>query len=148
LGTKTIQTISTSTLKNKLFKTVSIKRFVDQFESVLEPEPLHAYMQKLCKDRGEPAERVIKRADIDRTYGHQFFSGLRVPSRDKILQLAFGFELDMEGTQGLLKKARKSPLYVRVKRDAIIIYCLERKMSIDDAQEILNDFELPLLGGK
>ena len=95
---------------------------------------------------GEIAERVIKRAGIDRTYGHQLFSGRRKPSRDKVIQLAFGFELGVEGIQRLLKVARKPSLYTKLKRDAVVIYCLAQDMGIAEAQNVLADFELTALG--
>jgi hypothetical protein len=147
-ATDKIETLTTRTLKSRLLKTADIKGFIIRYGDKLSPEPLHLYLKALCEKRGEPSERIIKRANIERSYGHQFFSGLRIPSREKLLQLAFGFELDVEETQELLKRGQKNLLYPKIKRDAVIMFCLERKMSIDDAREVLQDLELPLLGGE
>jgi hypothetical protein len=102
---------------------------------------------QLCRQTDQVPERVIKQAFIERTYGHQIFNGTRSPSRDKVIQLAFGFRLDVEGTQKLLKAAQKSPLYPRIKRDAAVLFCINRRMDILETQNMLSDLDLSLLGG-
>lgn len=92
-------------------------------------------------------ERVIKAASIDRTYGHQIFNGTRRPSRDKLLQLAFGFGLKVEETQRLLRLAEKNPLYPKIKRDAAILHSLAEGKSLMETQELLQSLELTILGG-
>ncbi len=104
------------------------------------------YLQDLCRKRGMIPEQVIKKSQIDRTYGHQIFNGTRLPSRDKLLMLSFGFELSLDETQELLKTAGKSILYPKVKRDAAIIFGISHNMSIMDVQYLLTSVHLPLLG--
>ena len=91
---------------------------------------------------------MIKRSDLESSYGHRLFSGTRNPSRDTVLQLAFGLELDADGAQQLLKVARATALHPRVKRDAVIAYCLHHHKSLPQTQQLLLDNSLPLLGGK
>ena len=94
-----------------------------------------------------PAQ-AIERSQIERTYGHQLFNGTRRPSRDKVIQLALGFGLNVDETQRLLRSAGKSPLYPRLKRDAAILYGIQKKLSILAVQEILTKYGLTLLGGQ
>ena len=137
---------TTDDLMNKLEEAASLERFLREDVHVLPPFDL--YVEQLCLDRGEKREHVIKRAAIDRTYGHQLFNGTRKPSRDKVIQLAFGFGLDVEETQQLLRAAQKSPLYPRIKRDAAIIYCIIHGLQVADAQQMLSGFNLPVLGSQ
>jgi transcriptional regulator with XRE-family HTH domain len=109
--------------------------------------PLKVYINSLCVDKGVSAARVIEKSGLDRMYGHQLFNGLRKkPSRDKIIQLAIGFEMDYEETQELLKTARKSALYPRIQRDSVIIFALKNGLSIDDVQSALEELALSPLG--
>ena len=94
-----------------------------------------------------PAQ-VIERSQIERTYGHQLFNGTRRPSRDKVLQLALGLGLSVDETQRLLRAAGKSQLYPRLKRDAVILYALQKKLPILTVQENLTKYGLTLLGGQ
>ena len=97
---------------------------------------------------GQVPERVIKMASIERTYGHQLFNGTRKPSRDKVIQLAFGFRLGVDEAQRLLKIAQKSLLYTKIKRDAVILYCLNNQKSIIETQSVLETLGLTLIGGE
>ncbi len=138
--------ISTSKLLQKLFKTSSISRFIKHYDQQMTPTHFSAHLSSLCKSRNTVSERVIIKSGIERTYGHQIFNGRRKPSRDKVIQLAIGFSLNYDEAQELLKIARKSPLYPKVKRDAVIIYALKHKTSIDDVQATLFELGLSLLG--
>ncbi|MCL2634663.1 MAG: hypothetical protein FWD34_09155 [Oscillospiraceae bacterium] len=144
-----VERIPTDTLLQKLLKTTSLNRFFQRYSedtnSVIE---FCEYINKLCTERETLPERVIKKSDIERTYGHQLFNGRRSPSRDKVIQLAFGFEMNYDETQKLLTCARKSTLHPRIKRDAVIIFALENGLDIEAVQDTLFEFSISLLGEK
>lgn len=137
----------TSTLLRRLFKAPNLEGFIENNTDAIQMPPFHTYISELCQVIDQVPECVIKQSSIERTYGHQLFNGTRRPSRDKVIQLAFGFGLDVDGTQELLKIAQKNPLYPRIKRDAAILYCINHHTSVMDAQDILHDLQLTLLGG-
>lgn len=64
-----------------------------------------------------------------------------------MLQLAFGLGVGVEETQRLLRLADRSPLYPKLRRDAIILYCLNRRKTLAETQELLQSMELTILGG-
>ena len=108
---------------------------------------LSDYINELCAARDIKPMTVIKRANIESSYGHRLFRGSRNPSRDTVLQLAFGFGLNTAEAQQLLKVARQAALHPKVKRDAIIAFCLEKGRSVIETQNYLYDNDMPLLGG-
>ncbi len=138
--------LSTDVLLNELLKTHSVNRFFKRFEMHFSTESLSMYLNRLCAERDILAAHVIRNAGVERTFGHQIFNGRRVPSRDKVIQLAFGFGMNFTECQELMKKARKSPLYAKVKRDAVFIYALKNGLDIERVQATLNDLSLPTLG--
>ena len=137
----------TSVLFKRLFRTRNLQTFLEQNEVSMDISDFSVYITKLCEQRTLVPERVIKQAQIERTYGHQLFNGIRKPSRDKVLQLAFGFGLTVEETQKLLRVACKGALYPKIKRDAVILYCLARQKNLFEAQDALAALGLTLLGG-
>lgn len=139
--------LSTEELLSLLYKTPSLSLFLEDKGSDITLPVFHDYISSLCAEQNEVPEHIIQRAGLEKSFGHQLFSGRRTPSRDTVLQLAFGFSLSVAGAQELLKVARKSPLYPRVKRDSAIIYCLYHEKSFVDTQIILHDLDLPILGG-
>lgn len=139
--------LPTSALWEQIFKASSLDVIYSQHDNEKAMPSFSEYISSLCKQRGEVPERIVKKANIERAFGHALFRGDRNPSRNTVLQLAFGFDADVEQTQALLRYAGHSTLYPRVPRDAVIAYCLHRHMSFVDTQHILLELNLPLLGG-
>lgn len=140
--------ISTDELLALLFKERNLEQFLKRNESEYLMASFSDYLNNWCKKHLEVPEQVIRRSNLEKSYGHQLFSGKRNPSRDTVLQLAFGMQADLAEAQEMLRIARRSMLYPRIKRDTVIIYCLHNRLSLVDTQIILHDLELPLLGGR
>jgi hypothetical protein len=138
----------TSALLRRLFNTTDLEKFMERNAAEMEIPAFHIYITNICKSTGQVPEQVIKQAGIERTYGHQLFNGTRKPSRDKVIQLAFGFKMDLDDTQKLLKIAQKSPLYPKLKRDAAILFCINHHKDISETQSVLYTLGLPLLSGE
>jgi len=139
-------TARTSTLLRQLFKTPDLDTFFDRYESTMQTPDLHEHLLALCAEHRLKKDTVIRNSGIERTYGYQIFNGTRKPSRDKVLQFALAMRLTMEETQKLLQIADKSLLYPRLKRDAAVIYCITRKLGFMEAQALLHELGLHLLG--
>jgi len=136
----------TSTLFRRLFKTADIKDFIEKNDVDLQMPVFHDYIEQLRDERGKKRSDIANRAAIEKAFCNQLFNGTRKPSRDKVIQLAFGFGLDLEETQKMLKIAHKGPLYPRIKRDAAIVYCIDHRFNIDETQGLLHDLGLQILG--
>lgn len=140
--------VNTNTLMKRLFKAADLDTYLDGNESQLHVPTFGALLEEYCARRRMLPAQVIELSQIERTYGYQLFNGTRRPSRDKVLQLAFGLGLSVEETQQLLRSAGMSPLYPRLKRDAVILYGLRKGCSILTVQESLTQYGLTMLGGQ
>lgn len=143
---KRVSKTATSALWTNLFQAPSVKTYFENNDEELGLPAFFEYIASLCHERSEVPERIIKRAGIERAFGHQIFRGARNPSRDTVLQLAFGFQADVEQAQLLLRHAGRCALYPRIKRDATICYCLKNGYSITETQQMLEYFKLPMIG--
>lgn len=92
-----------------------------------------AQMEKKGLSRSE----LIKRMDIDRSYGYQLLNGIRRPTRNHVIRMGLLLELDIESFQKLLKTAKKKPLYVRDLFDARVFFAVKHKMSYTKALEFI-----------
>lgn len=137
---------NTGTLIRKLKEAKIFESFCVENAEELTETDFCAYLEKLCREKHTEAGKVIKASDIDRTYGYQIFNGTRKPSRDKVIQLAFGLGLDVEETQSLLRAADKSILYPRIKRDAAIIFAVSKKMRLTETQIFLMSLGMSIIG--
>ena len=94
-------------------------------------------LQDLFQRSGLSKAALAKRAGTSEVYLYQIFSGERTPSRDRTICLCYGLSATLEETQRLLKCSGLAQLYVKNRRDAIIIYGLAHKMELDEINDRL-----------
>ena len=97
-------------------------------------------LNKLIADKGVKKSDLFNEAMIERSYGYQILKGRRLPSRNKVLALALSLKLSLADTNRLLSLSDNGALYANVKRDAIVIYCLVRHMSVIDTDQQLANY--------
>ena len=136
---------STEEMLNELSSLRDFQKFSIQHQNEFINTHLPAHLLKLLQQKNISKAQVIHQANLDRVYGYQIFNGTRTPTREKLLQLAFGFRLSLEETQEILKIAGVAPLYAKIKREAAIIFCLNKKYSLDEAQEFLFQADLRVI---
>jgi O-acetyl-ADP-ribose deacetylase (regulator of RNase III)/transcriptional regulator with XRE-family HTH domain len=110
-------------------------------------EPFSRTLLRLIEAKGRTQVEVYRRANIDRRH----FSRMRnsetyTPSKKTILALAIALELDMAETADLLKRAGYA--FSRShKFDVIVEYFITNgKYNIFEINEVLFDYDQPLLG--
>lgn len=128
---------STEELLNELKKAEDYFEFARENMTEFEPISLTKQLEQLLEKYQKPKKAVIRDAGLDTTYGYQIFDGRKKPRRDKLLQLAFGFSLTVEETNNLFRAGGFSSLYIRCKRDAICMYCLQQGMTVDECNVLL-----------
>lgn len=137
---------TTDRLISELFNTGNIEEFLSAHEGELVVPSFAAYITRLCEQKKTTVSSVLDKADIGVSFGYALFSGSRKPSRDTVVKLAFAFGLDLDDTQKLLSAAGFGGLYPKIKRDAVIIYAIQRGYTLFQTQEQLSRQNLTELG--
>ena len=137
---------ATEKLIHELFNADNIQDYFTAHERELKVSSFAAYITNLCRQRNMTVASTLENADISFSYGYFLFSGKRKPSHDTVLKLAIAFGLNLEETQQLLSAAGFGGLYPKIKRDAVIIYAIQRQYSLFDLQEELSLHHLTELG--
>ena len=102
---------------------------------------LSEYLQELLEAKHLERSRVVRMANLNETFGYEIFTGKKIhPSRDKVLQIAFAMALTLQETNRALGAAGVSQLYCKDRRDAIIIFCIDRGCSLQKVNEELYRF--------
>lgn len=128
---------ATSDLEHELLHTNDIREYCEENRDEFVTPSLPAYLEELLKSKKLKRTEVIKASGLQLNYGHQIFSGVRNPSRDKLLALAAGFGLEQDEVQDLLKKNGFPPLYARIRRDTLISYGFQKHLSVSDLNSLL-----------
>ena len=98
------------------------------------------YLQQLLDEKGLKRAEVVRSAGLDATYGYQIYMGQRKPTRNKVLQIVFAMECTLQEANRVLQAAGHNELYCKNRRDAIIIFCLDKKYTLLHTNEELYRF--------
>lgn len=128
----------TEELLAELLASPSIEGFLD--DNATNEVTLSEYLQELLDKKGLKRAEVIRKANLNATFGYQVFTGARGAGRDTILQLVFAMELTLREANRLLQAAGANGLYCKNRRDGIIIFCIEHSYLLQETDEELYRF--------
>ena len=128
----------TEELLEELLTSPDPRRFIER--NNVGERSLSAYLQQLLDEKGRKRADVIREAGLNETFGYQIFTGSRRASRDKVLQLAFALHCTLRETDRLLQAAGANELYCKNRRDAIIIFAVDKGYSLQKVDEELYRF--------
>ena len=112
--------------------------YVDPFTH----ETLVSYLHSLLEKNDVSDRWLAAKTGLDKSMVHRILQGIRKPWRNQIILMALALGCDVDEAQMLLRLGERDALRVHIKRDAVILYCINRQCSIDDCQQFLKKFEL------
>ena len=145
-GTNDTTRVGPADVQKSLFNATSFKDFLLSNKRNMLSQTLPEYLALQLKQKHLRRADVVRGSHLDRTYVYQIFSGKKIPSRDKLLAIAFGLHLSDEEMQKMLKLSGNLELYVRDKRDAAILFTIQHGKSIDEANDLLDQLGVLPLG--
>lgn len=125
---------TTITLTN-ILKDTGLEKIGDYFDTyadsfAAEEKPFSSYMRNMFKKKGILQQDVFLAADISEGYGYKLISEeKRTKQRDVILRLCIAAKFTLEETQRALKLYGMSPLYAKIRRDAVLIVAINHNIS-------------------
>jgi len=137
---------TTDELKHEIKEAVSIDAYLTRNEAHLLRRSVAEHLMALLAEKGITRADVVRGSLLDRAYVYQIFSGQRTPSRDKLIAMAFGLGLSEDETQKLLKLSGNRELYAKDKRDALMLFALQRGCSILETNDMLYEHGQSILG--
>lgn len=129
----------TDELLGRLKESADINVYLKENEAYMIDGDIAQYLRELIKEKKLVKAKVLKRAEINENYGYQIFMGARKPSRNTLIQLCIGMQLDLEETQSALKFANYAPLYAKSKRDSVILSGLLQHQTVFEINNSLYD---------
>lgn len=127
----------TDELEKELSSCAQLHAFLEKNQDQMKTDTLHERLRAIMEEKGLSRTAVIGESGLNEIYAYQIFAGKRFPSRDKLLCLCFAIALAAEEVQPLLRDCGYVPLYVKKRRDSIILFALLKRMSLSEANELL-----------
>lgn len=130
--------VLTEELLKELLSRPQVDSFIDEKE--FQDIEFSELLNKFLEEKNLSRSAVIHKTNINETHAYQMFSGQRGASRNKVLQLAVAMQLNLKETNKLLHSAGVSSLYCKNRRDAIIIFCINKAENLQTIDEKLYQF--------
>ena len=137
---------NTEKIQNKLEGTQSITEFLNENKEQFDLLPIGEYIEMELAKRKIKKQKVINESGISKRYFNQILSGEKTPARRYIIRIFLSLGLDLPDVQWYLKACDYSQLFVKNKRDAIIIYSINNKLPVGECNKMLNKAGLENLG--
>lgn len=122
---------NTSDMQDALLRAPNLDRFLSEQADHFQDKTFTDYLSSLLADRGYTKAELAQRSLMSEVYLYQILSGSRHPSRNRVLCIAFGLQASLDEVQQLLVLSGFAPLYVKDRRDAILIYGLSHDQPIE-----------------
>lgn len=136
---------TTEELNHEIKAATDIEDYLNKNKDNLLSLSLSEYLNILLSQKGIKKADVVRGSLLGRAYVYKIFAGEKIPSRDKLLAIAYGLGLSDDETQKMLKLSGNRELYARDKRDALILFALQRNKSIFYINELLDGHGLAIL---
>jgi len=136
---------NTEKLQSELKHAKTVEEFVKENQADLQVKSVAEYLNDKLIEYNLEKSDVAKRGGFVGNYPYKIFNGEKNGSRDKLVQMAFGFPLTLEETQQLLRLGGHSQLYVRNSRDAYLMFAIERNYDIQKVNQLLYENKKEIL---
>lgn len=138
-----MQQKSTGNLLEELLQTEQLESFLETNDAQLLDTTLAQELQKLLAEKQITKAEAALKSGLSRVYVYQIFSGMKIPSRDRLLCLCFALSLEPEEISNLLKHTGYAALYPRNRRDSVILFAAGRHKTLMELEEMLEQQQLP-----
>ena len=135
----------TDELFSEIKRSTQIDKFLDENKDSISNYTLTQYIDILIKEKNLTKKEVINKSELNYTYGYQIINGTRKPTKDKLIQLCFGLGATAEEANRILVLADAGGLYSKNRRDCIIIFALNKKLSLLETNEKLYELGVNII---
>ncbi len=129
-----------------LLHNLKSKAYYEDFAKECKDQMLDESFKLVLSDiifkRGYEVQEFADEVGISKAYAYQLLNGSRRPTRDKLVMIAIRLELSLKETNRLLVAAEKKELYVKNKRDSVIIYAISHGFILEELNELLREEDL------
>lgn len=137
--------ITTSQLLSLIKKSGNFSEITEAFHDNEEIPVFCHFLYELMEKHNITPTEIISLSSIERSYFYHILSGQKLPGRNMILRICLCLRATLTETNQLLRLAHQGVLYPKIRRDAAIIFAIEKKYTMQQTNDLLlREHELPL----
>ena len=129
--------ITTSQLLSMIKKSEQFSDVTKVFHDVADTPIFCHYLYDIMEKHHFSAKDIISTSGIERSYFYHILSGQKMPGRNMILRISLCMKATLTETNQLLRLSNQGVLYAKVRRDAAIIFAIEKKYTMQQTNDFL-----------
>jgi transcriptional regulator with XRE-family HTH domain len=138
--------MNTDELTNKLKECDDIDTFLDENVNEFSENAFREFLGDLLTKSKSNKTKLATETGMSTSYISEIFRGDKVaPGKNMLLKIAFGLKLTLDEVNRLLVLGGKAPLRSKLRRDAIVIYSVEKGLSLGQADDLLYQYNQPTI---
>lgn len=128
---------NTNELEQEIREKIDLDRFLSENQDIFASQKMAELFAEMIQTKKMSKAELARRARTSEMYLYQVLGGKRIPTRDRFLCFCISLGYDVNETRTLLKRGGYADLYAKDRRDAIILFALERNWSLTKLNDIL-----------
>lgn len=116
---------------------MSLEEYLENNPDTIESADLKKQWHYLIEKSNLSSFDIINRSEFAYAYYYEVVGGKKIPSRDKVIRLILAMHAELDDCQKTLRICGLSELYPRIRRDSIIIYAVNHKLTVYELNELL-----------
>lgn len=128
---------TTELLKELKRQSCSLPDYLSKHREAFVIEDIKAFWANLIEEKKYSKSNIINKSDFSYCYFYDVINGRKMPTKDKVVRLALAMKMTVDECQQALKISGRYALYPKVRRDSVLIYAIEKKMTIMQCNDLL-----------
>jgi len=137
---------TTQKILNQLTEDITFTEILEENKGSFSYKTIGEYISDAIHKNNTTKARLIRESGINKRFFFDILANKKRPSRRYIIRIFLALELNLTDVQWYLKATDYPQLYARDKRDAVIIYCLNHNIKVEECNKMLNKVGLENLG--
>lgn len=129
---------------SKLLSFIKQSNSIQDVNLLFETQPIdkptfNGYLYTVMEKNMLTPKEIIISSGLERSYFYHILSGKKVPGRNIVIRIALCISATLNETNNLLRLAQHSPLYSKIRRDAILIFAITNHYTMSEANDLLQE---------
>jgi len=137
---------TTEKILNQLTEDKTFTEILEENKGSFSYKTIGEYISDAIHKNNTTKARLIRESGINKRFFFDILANKKRPSRRYIIRIFLALELNLTDVQWYLKATDYPQLYARDKRDAVIIYCINHNIKVEECNRMLNKVGLENLG--
>lgn len=124
-------------MEREIKQRIDLDNFLIENKDTFTANEMAELFAEMLDKKNMSKTELARLARTSEMYLYQVLGGKRIPTRDRFLCFCIALEYDVDETRALLKRGRYVDLYAKDRRDAIILFALDKHWTLTRLNDVL-----------